>query len=208
MKRFIVCLLGIMLILCMAACRNKPDERVNTSLTTPASAPASAPAVVDSAAKTEEPGEGDTSEENAMIVEGAPAAENAELEDHEQVDNTSEEESMKLFINDAEVPVIWEENASVAELMEEAAKGDIVVSMSMYGDFEQVGSLGRKYSSSDKQTTTHNGDIVLYSSSNIVMFYGSNSWAYTRLGKIDLPEKEVTALLANGAVTVTLCVND
>lgn len=115
---------------------------------------------------------------------------------------------MKLFINDAEVPVIWEENASVAELMEEAAKGDIVVSMSMYGDFEQVGSLGRKYSSSDKQTTTHNGDIVLYSSSNIVMFYGSNSWAYTRLGKINLPEKEVTALLANGAVTVTLCVND
>lgn len=203
MKRFIVCLLGIMLILCMAACGNKPDERVNASVMTPASAPA----VVDSATKTEELGEGNTSEENAMIVEGAPA-ENAELEDHEQVENTSEEESMKLFINDAEVPVIWGENASVAELMEEAAKGDIVVSMSMYGDFEQVGSLGRKYSSSDKQTTTHNGDIVLYSSSNIVMFYGSNSWAYTRLGKIDLPEKEVTALLANGAVTVTLCVND
>lgn len=206
MKRFIVCLLGIMLILCMAACGNKPDEMVNTSVTTPASAPA----VADSATKTEELGESNSPAENAMIVEGntaaenALSAENAEIENPEPGINTSEEESMKLFINDTEVPVIWEENASVAELMEEAAKGDIVVSMSMYGDFEQVGSLGRKYSSSDKQTTTHNGDIVLYSSSNIVMFYGSNSWAYTRLGKIDLPEKEVTALLANGAVTVTL----
>ena len=26
---------------------------------------------------------------------------------------------------------------------------------------------------------------MLYSGSNIVMFYGSNSWSYTRIGRID-----------------------
>ena len=76
--------------------------------------------------------------------------------------------------------------------------------MSMYGGNEQVGSLGKRYSSNDKQTITHNGDIVLYNSSNLVVFYGSNSWAYTRLGKMDLSEKEVTDLLSNGDVTITI----
>ena len=64
--------------------------------------------------------------------------------------------------------------------------------------------FGRSFTSNNKQTTTHNGDIVLYNSSNIVIFYGSNSWSYTRLGKIDLSEKEVTDLLSNGDVTITI----
>ncbi|WP_373218822.1 cyclophilin-like fold protein [Ruminococcus sp. 5_1_39BFAA] len=46
--------------------------------------------------------------------------------------------------------------------------------------------------------------MVLYSGSNIVLFYGSNSWAYTRLGKIDLPEDQVTELLSNGDVVVRI----
>ena len=111
---------------------------------------------------------------------------------------------MKLLINETEIPVIWENNDSVIEIMEEASKGDITVSMSMYSDNEQVGSLGKSYTRNDKQTTTHNGDIVLYSGSNIVLFYGSNSWSYTRLGKMDLSEAEVTELLSNGDVSVRL----
>lgn len=116
----------------------------------------------------------------------------------------SEDLTMKLFVGDKEIPVIWENNTSVKEIMETVSKEDIVVSMSMYSNNEQVGSLGRKYISDDKQTTTHNGDIVLYNSSNIVVFYGSNSWAYTRLGKIDLPDNEVVELLSNGDVTLSL----
>ncbi|MBQ1849408.1 MAG: hypothetical protein II139_03475, partial [Lachnospiraceae bacterium] len=56
----------------------------------------------------------------------------------------------------------------------------------------------------DKQTTTSAGDIVLYSGNQLVVFYGSNSWAYTRLGKINLNEKELKNLLSNGDVTITL----
>ena len=80
----------------------------------------------------------------------------------ENIDDVSEDAGMKLYINDTEIPVFWEDNDTTKELMEQAESGDIIVSMSMYSDNEQVGSLGRSYTRNDKQTTTHNGDIVLY----------------------------------------------
>ena len=56
----------------------------------------------------------------------------------------------------------------------------------------------------DQQTKTDYGDVVLYSGDQIVVFYGTNSWAYTRLGHIDLSQEEITDLLGNGDVTITL----
>ena len=121
-------------------------------------------------------------------------------------DDVGENVGMKLYINDAEVPVTWEDNDTIAELAEQVKLGDNNVSMSMYSDNEQVGSLGRNYTSNDKQTTTHNGDIVLYNENSIVLFYGSNSWSYTRLGKMDIPEHEVVELLSNGDVELKISI--
>ena len=89
--------------------------------------------------------------------------------------------------------------------MEEAGKGDIVVQMSMYSDNEQ-GWFNWKVIQNDEQITTHSGDIVLYSGDKIVAFYGSNSWAYTRLGKMNLPEGDVTGLLSNGDITLKIVI--
>ena len=58
----------------------------------------------------------------------------------------------------------------------------------------------------DEQITTHSGDIVLYSGDKIVVFYGSNSWAYTRLGKMNIPEGDVTELLSNGDITLNIVI--
>ena len=42
----------------------------------------------------------------------------------------------------------------------------------------------------------------------MVVFYGSNSWAYTRLGHItDKNPKEMTELLSGGNVTITLSIS-
>ena len=76
--------------------------------------------------------------------------------------------------------------------------------MSMYGGFEQVGSIGQSIARNDVQMTTQSGDIVLYSGNQLVVFYGSNSWSYTKLGKINLSQKELEELLGNGDVTITL----
>ena len=124
--------------------------------------------------------------------------------DAEQFQEADEVTALKLFFDNTQIPVIWEQNDTVEELFAETANGDIVVAMSMYGGNEQVGSLGRNYTRSDSQTTTHNGDIVLYSGDQIVVFYGSNSWSYTRLGKMDLPEDEVVELLSKGNITLTI----
>ena len=132
------------------------------------------------------------------------AVEETEITDKSAIDD--EKEYMKLYFNDTEIPVIWEDNQTVQELMEEAGKGDIVVQMSMYSDNEQVGSLGKSYTKNDEQITTHSGDIVLYSGDKIVVFYGSNSWAYTRLGKMNIPESDVTDLLSNGDITLKIAI--
>ena len=47
------------------------------------------------------------------------------------------EDTMRLLIGETEVPVTWEENASVEALKE---LSPITIQMSMYGGFEQVGS--------------------------------------------------------------------
>jgi hypothetical protein len=99
------------------------------------------------------------------------------------------------------MPVTWEDNASVKELKEICP---LKVDMSMYGGFEQVGSIGQSISRDDKQIATEFGDIVLYSGNQIVVFYGSNSWAYTKLGHIDLSEEELTEILGNGDVVLEI----
>ena len=97
------------------------------------------------------------------------------------------------------------DNQAVDVLRNMAEKGDVIIQMSMYGGFEQVGSIGQSLPRNDKQTTTSSGDIVLYSGNQMVVFYGSNSWSYTRLGHIsDKDEAGMTELLSNGDVTITI----
>ena len=78
----------------------------------------------------------------------------------------------------------------------------LTIEMSDYAGFEKVGSLGTRLPASNAQTTTSSGDIVLYNGSQIVIFYGSNSWSYTRLGRIDDLDGWADAL-GSGDVTVT-----
>ena len=112
---------------------------------------------------------------------------------------------LMMVIDETPVQVEWEANASVDALKALAQEASIVIQMSMYGGFEQVGSIGRSLPRNDAQTTTHAGDIVLYSGNQLVVFYGSNSWAYTRLGRIvDKTPDELDAMLGNGNVTITL----
>ena len=115
-----------------------------------------------------------------------------------------EDAAMRLLIGETEVPVTWEENASVEALREIISGSPLTIQMSMYGGFEQVGPIGQSIVRDDQQITTGSGDIVLYSGDQIVVFYGSNSWAYTRLGHIDLAQSEMTDLLSNGDVVLTI----
>lgn len=120
-------------------------------------------------------------------------------------DSEEEYTDMQFMIGGTAVSVTWESNESVEALKELCVNEPLVIQMSMYGGFEQVGSIGQSLPRNDVQTTTNAGDIVLYSGNQIVVFYGSNSWAYTRLGHItDKTAAELQELLGNGDVTITI----
>ena len=111
--------------------------------------------------------------------------------------------TLVLKIGNTEVDVFWADNTSVTAL-KELAKAGLTINKSKYGGFEQVGSLGKTLPSSDTRITTTAGDIVLYSSNQIVIFYDSNTWEYTKLGHISLSKSELVDLLADEDVTITL----
>ena len=126
----------------------------------------------------------------------------AGLIDHFPVEESDE---LKMRINGTSVTVQWEDNEAVAALKEAVKDKPLTVQMSMYGGFEQVGSLGMSLPRNDTRITTSPGDVILYSGNQVVVFYGSNTWAYTRLGHItDKTPAELTQLLSNGNVTITL----
>ena len=120
---------------------------------------------------------------------------------------TTEDDTMNktlmLKIDNTEVEVFWLDNDSVKAL-KQLAKNGLTIDLEMYGDMEQFGSLGSTLPSSDTNLTATAGDIMLYQSNKIVLFYGSNSWNYTKLGHINLSKSELTELLGDENVTITI----
>ena len=124
---------------------------------------------------------------------------------HEKAESEETEAMLRMKIGDTDVAVDWENNESTEALKAICQDGPLTIQMSMYGGFEQVGPIGQRLPRNDSQTTTRAGDIVLYSGNQIVVFYGSNEWAYTRLGHIrDKSVQEMAELLGKGDVAVTI----
>ena len=102
-------------------------------------------------------------------------------------DVTAQIMTQKLYItiDGKTLPVVLVDNAATQTLVAALQEGDITYEAHDYGGFEKVGALGRSLPTSDMQTTTQAGDVILYSGNQIVLFYGSNSWSYTRLGRME-----------------------
>ena len=97
------------------------------------------------------------------------------------------------------------DNEATRELTKLLEQGDITIRMSDYGGFEKVGALLQSFPTSNTQITTVPGDIMLYQGNQMVIFYGSNSWSYTRPGKIDgATVSNLRQFLGNGDITLTL----
>lgn len=134
---------------------------------------------------------------------------NAESSDTKIGGEQERKHEIVLSVNGEELSVSWENNSSVDALQELLQEGNIIVSMKPYGGFEQVGSLPQYIVSDDMSFTTFPGDIVLYSGNAIVLFYGTNSWSYTKLGHIEgLSVDELEALLNRDKVIAELSVTE
>ena len=123
-------------------------------------------------------------------------------------DNKVEEISMdNIFIkvNSEILEVELEKNEATKELIEKLKDEDVTIDVHEYGGFEKVGSLGFSLTKEDKNITTSAGDIVLYQGNQISIFLDSNSWSYTKLGKVkNVSANELKDILGDGDVILTL----
>ena len=93
-------------------------------------------------------------------------------------------------------------NSSAAAFYELLKKGPVAIKMRDYGNFEKVGPLGTTLPRNDTQITTTAGDIILYQGNQITIYYDTNSWNFTRLGKVDgVTQAELKKILGKGDVT-------
>ena len=110
---------------------------------------------------------------------------------------------INLKVNNHVLKVKLEDNSAAKALMNKLKKGDVTIHAGDYGGFEKVGDLGFSLPRSDKYITTSAGDIVLYEGDEISLFYNSNSWSYTKLGKVQ-NIKDLKKILGTGDVKLVL----
>ena len=154
--------------------------------------------------------ENETAAESVEATSEAESVQETEMNEtgaaETEIQNNTEENTvtnMNVQVGDVVFSATLEKNEAVSALVEMMRENPVVIQMSDYSGFEKVGSLRASLPASNSQTTTQTGDIVLYNGNQIVIFYGSNSWSYTRLGHID----DLTgweASLGRGDVTVIL----
>ena len=116
-------------------------------------------------------------------------------------------EKIKITVSGKSLPVKIELNEATKALVAALKEASITYEANDYGGFEKVGALGRSLPTSDSQMTTQPGDVILYSGNQIVLFYGSNSWSYTRIGKIEygtLDELKSFLKAGQGKISVSL----
>ena len=136
-----------------------------------------------------------------------PQEEQKQPEDNGQQNGNGNENTqtmtMEITAGGKTITATLTDNATAKALAEKLKSGSIAVEMRANG-FEHYGPLGFSLERNDEQISAVSGDIMLYNGNNICIFYGSNSWSYTPLGKVDgKTADELKAFFGTGTVTVT-----
>ncbi len=156
--------------------------------------------------------------ENSYVVSNTKIQEQNKIETNKVQTNTIKDKNneigdktneminkIKLEVNGKELTVNLEDNSSSKALVEKLKENDIVIKAHDYGDFEKVGSLDFSLPTNDTKITTEPGDLILYQGNQITLYYDTNTWNFTKLGKVEgLSKKELKELLGDSDVTITL----
>lgn len=137
--------------------------------------------------------------------------------DKEEVNNNDESNkednnnisSMYMYINGTKLEIILEDNTAVKALIDLLKEGDIEYTAHNYGGFEKVGDIGHNLPTNNTQINAVSGDVMLYQGRQMVVFYGSNSWSYTRIGRINnYSSAELKKILGNNNTQVRISLVD
>ena len=112
--------------------------------------------------------------------------------------------AVQIYCGENNLQITLADTVSAVAFAEKLQNGDITIKMHGYGDFEMVGGLGFSLERDDQQMTTTVGDVILYSGNQIVIFYGSNSWAYTKIGTINGATRDGLLAFFGGTAEVSV----
>jgi len=184
----------ILVLTCLCACQSeKPSQMAEPS----------------QAAEQEPVTEQEPATEQASAAEQEPATEQAapetEAESRDPSDSGQPDGETMIYahIGDNTLTIRPENNSSAEAFVALLQEGDVTVDMHEYGGFEKVGPLGTSLPTNDEDITTEPGDVILYQGNQITIYYNTNSWSFTRLGKVQgMTPEEIRAALGDGDPTV------
>ena len=179
MKKVWCFLLAVLLAGCLTACRS------NSASTSSESNPPHGESSIQDGTENVQSGESDTGDSTGTEPSSHDSTEDETLKEESEEEDPMKKNTFYVHIGAETFSATFAENIGAQALKELLAGGDITIQMRDYGGFEKVGPLGQSLPTSNSQTTTQSGDIVLYQGNQVVIFYGSNTWSYTRLGRID-----------------------
>lgn len=191
MKRTLALLLTLVLVPVMSACAGSSAAAESTSV--------------------QEEAETDAQEEVVETPELDVAAESATEQEITTSENnpkeTQEENEKKMIyahVGEQVLEILPADNSSAEAFIDLLTEGDVTVDMHDYGNFEKVGPLGAELVRNDEDITTEPGDVILYQGNQITIYYDTNTWDFTRLGKVQgLSQEELKEILGEGDVSVT-----
>ena len=116
-------------------------------------------------------------------------------------ESTLADNQIRVTVGSSSFIVNQEDNETAKALRKMITDEDLTISASNYGGFEKVCQLGKTLPRNDNQITTEAGDVMLYSGNQIVFFYGTNSWSYTKIGKVEASSIEELESVLSGSET-------
>ena len=176
-------LVAFLFLFSMTACQSQdaPDNSMST-----------APSVSEEAAES-------------ALLETDQNEEGSEIHDTQE---STEDNTMNVIVGDTTFTATLADNSSAQALVELLQEGPLTIEMSDYGNMEKVGPIGQTLPANNEQIITEPGDIILYQSNSLVIYYDTNSWNFTRIGKInDVTREELLDALGSGDVSVTFALS-
>lgn len=192
MRRILIGILSIAVLAGISACGSKREENAGRPSQTESAAPSGN-------------ADAETSGQNSDSDVGIEAGNDTGSQDSDGMKNTDAEgDMMKITAGDHTFTAVLADNSSADALKELLAEGPLTIDMSDYASMEKVGPIRTSLPTNDEQISTGAGDIILYQGNSLVIYYDTNSWNFTRIGKIeDVTREELLAALGTGDVTVT-----
>ena len=154
------------------------------------------------------------SKEDGGIIDGTGDIEKS-ADNKGEIDKPENEEAgnmnpvaiVQVVVGDTFFTINLEDNSSAEEFLDKLKKDNLTVKMSDFGGFEKVGDLPWPLTTNDTEITTEPGDLILYQGDKITIYYGENTWNFTKLGRLNAePEEIVAAFGGEGDVTAEFSV--